>query len=208
MKDKKIVGITGLYCSGKNHLAFLLEQRGFPVLDVDSLGHKAIETEKEQIISRFGSDILDFEGKIDRKRLGAKVFGRAVELAALEEILHPVINMEALNWINAQEKKVCFINAALLHRFSAIELLHSIIIVEAPFWVRLLRAKKRDRLSWGVLLKRFRSQKKFRSQYFNRNTDIFRVGNFGFSCFGKRSLQNRLENRIDNIFSQMGIIRV
>ena len=129
MKDKKVIGITGVYCAGKNNVSLLLEKRGFPVLDVDKLGHRIIETEKERILARFGEDILSAGGLIDRKRLGAKVFGKPKELAALEEIIHPGVNLETLNWINARKENACFINAALLHRSSAFEVLDAVIIV-------------------------------------------------------------------------------
>ena len=205
MMKKKVIGLTGYYCAGKNHVARILEQRLLPVLDVDKLGHTVIETEKERITERFGRDILSNDGLVDRKRLGAKVFGAPGELAALEEIIHPSVNQETLAWISARKEKACVINAALLHRSSAFEGLDAIIIVEAPLFVRMLRARKRDRLPWTALLKRVRSQVKFNSQYFKGKTDIYRVENY--SCFGSgnRSLQKKLEKRIDEILSLRGI---
>ena len=216
MVDKKIIGLTGTYCAGKNYIAHLLEKRGIPVLDIDKLGYKVIEAEKGQLMARFGRDILvrdghngDFnEGCIDRKRLGQKVFGKPAELAALEDIIHPAVNRETLAWIEACKEKACVINAALLHRSSAFELLDAVIIVKAPLLIRLLRAKKRDKLPWTVLLKRFYSQRKFASQYSSGKTDIYRVEN---SCFrlgrfsGIAESDKRLENRIGEILSLRGI---
>jgi len=204
-KAAKIIGLTGSYCAGKNHVALLLEQRGLPVLDVDKLGHQVIKTEKDRLAARFGDDILDSGGQVDRKRLGAKVFGKPGELAALEEIIHPGANRETLAWINARAEKACVVNAALLHRSSAFEILDALIIVEAGFFTRLLRAKKRDALPLAVLLKRFRSQRNFTSQYSTGNADIYRVENSGFSGFRSRSLRNKLEKRINEILSLMGI---
>jgi len=208
MKDKKIIGLTGAYCAGKNHVSLLLEQRGLPVLDVDKLGHKVIETERDRILARFGGDLLTSDGLIDRKRLGSRVFGRPEELAALEDIVHPAVNRETLVWINSRKEKACVINAALLHRSSAFGILDAIIIVEALWLVRLFRAGKRDHLPWMSLLKRFYSQRKFSSQYFSGKTDIYRVENSGFPC-GKFSgffrLRNRLESRINEILSLQGI---
>ena len=200
MTDKKVIGLTGYYCAGKNHVASLLEQRLLPVLDIDKLGHTAIETEKERIVARFGGDILGRDGAIDRKLLGARVFGRPPELAALEDIIHPKVNQETLAWINARKEKACVINAALLHRSVVFEELDAIIIVEAPFFTRLLRARKRDRLPWGILIKRFLAQVKFNSQYFKGKTDIYRVENTGCK---DHSLP---ESRIDEILSLMGIM--
>jgi len=205
VNGKKIIGLTGVYCSGKNHVALLLEQRGLPVLDADKLGHKVIELEKEHILARFGGDILDEGGLIDRRRLSAKVFGKPGELAALEEIIHPRVNKETQEWINTGGEKACVINAALLHRSTVFETMNAIIIVEAPFLVRLLRARKRDHLPWLALLKRFQSQSNFTSQYSREKTDIYRVGNSGYFGFRTSFLRKKLENRIDEILSLQGI---
>ena len=207
VKEKKIIGLTGKYCAGKNHVARFLEQRGIPVLDVDKLGHDVIETEKERLLLRFGQDILGQSGLIDRKRLGSKVFGRPKELEALEEIIHPGANRETITWIKTREEKVCVINAALLHRSSAFEFLDAVIIVEAPFIVRLLRAKRRDRLPWITLLKRFMSQKKFSAQFFKEKTDIFRVENSG--CFAPgNSMGSNPEKQVEGILSLLGFTKV
>jgi len=202
MKEKKIIGLTGTYCAGKNHVASLLEARGLPALDVDKLGHKVIESEKDRLLACFGRDILAPGGFIDRKLLGKKVFGSPEKLSALEDIIHPAVNRETLSWIGARNEKACVINAALLHRSSAFEILDAVIIVEAPFIVRLLRAKKRDHLPWTAIIKRIGSQSDFHTQYFKGKTDIYRVENFGFFCAKQR---NKPENRIKEILSLLGI---
>ena len=208
MNKKKVIGLTGNYCAGKNHVASLLEQNHIPVLDVDKLGHHAIETEKERLLKRFGEDILGSDGLINRKRLGDKVFGRQKELKALEEIIHPVANSETLAWIDSQKEETCVINAALLHRSSAFNMLDAVIIVEAPFSVRLLRARKRDRLPWAALLKRFKSQRKFNSQFFKEIADIYRVENSAFFSFNREFAKKKLNKRVNEILSIEGIIRV
>ena len=205
MTDTKVIGLTGPYCAGKNYVSLILEQLSFPVLDVDKLGHEIIEKEKDRLVMRFGEDILSPEGLVDRKRLGNKVFGRPKELTALEEIIHPGVNRETLEWINERKEKMCFINAALLHRSSAFEVLDAIILVEAPIFVRMLRARNRDHLPWISIIKRFWSQRKFSSQLSVKKTDIYKVSNSsGCANSGhfesrKLSSRNKLEKRINEI---------
>jgi dephospho-CoA kinase len=206
--NKMLIGITGNYCAGKNHVATILEKCSIPVLDIDKLGHEVIEKEKQSLLSRFGEDILGLDGIIDRKRLGDRVFGKPNELSALEEIIHPAVNRETIAWIDGQGEEACAINAALLHRSSAFEMLDAVIIVKAPFIVRLLRAKKRDRLPLSALLKRFGSQRDFGYQLFKGKTDIYIVENsvcFSFFCSGplKASTGNKLEKRINEILSDI-----
>ncbi|MDR1972192.1 MAG: dephospho-CoA kinase [Treponema sp.] len=206
----KIIGLTGTYCAGKNHVAGLLERRGLAVLDVDKLGHRAIVEEKEAIVARFGTGMLGVAGDVDRRRLGARVFGRPAELAALEAIVHPAANRLTLQWIDAQGDKPCVVNAALLHRSCVFERLDAVILVKAPLLTRLLRAKRRDKLPWGALIRRFASQKGFISRYKNKNflgtADRYVISNRGCPVFPSRLLERALERRIDEILEKEGIL--
>jgi dephospho-CoA kinase len=177
----KLIGLTGLYCAGKNYVADIFERRGIPVLDVDKAGHEAIIIKKNEITARFGDDILDDDGNIDRKKLGAKVFGKPEELRALEALVHPEANRIANEWIKAREGKTVIINAALLHKCDCFYKLDVIIVIHAPFPVRLWRAKKRDALPFRQLMRRLLSQKAFSAQYSPKNADnrIIVVENFG-----------------------------
>jgi dephospho-CoA kinase len=192
-----LIGLTGMYCAGKNHIATLLEKRGLAVVDVDKLGHIAIENKKEAIVLRFGEDIKTGEGKIDRRLLGAKVFGKQDEMDALQAIVHPEANRLTLEWIAAQNGKFCVINAAVLHKSVVFEQLNSILLVHAPYLVRLVRAKRRDRLPLADLVKRFSSQKQFFAQYLKGNADIYTVEN-------SRLSRRKLEHQIDEILSILG----
>ncbi len=186
----RIVGLTGLYCAGKNRVGALLEMRGFPVLDVDKLGHEAIRREHSAIVARFGHDILE-NGEVNRLRLGEKVFGKPDELAALEAIVHPAANALTNEWIAARSVdgyRLCVINAALLHKASVFACLDAVIVVKAALPVRLFRAKRRDGLSWRAILARFYSQRgiarEFHTQYFRQNADkrkegVFIINNMG-----------------------------
>jgi len=191
-----IIGLTGTYCAGKNHIAALLSARGLPVLDVDKLGYQVLENEKNAVFALFGSDLKKADGSLDRRLLGRRVFGQPEKLAALENIVHPGVNRLTDEWIGAQNNH-CVINAALLHRSSAFQKLDRLILVTAPFLTRLFRAKKRDRLPWREILKRLASQKDFTSQYLSINAEIYKVENSGFS--GNKKLESRIDNFVKGI---------
>jgi dephospho-CoA kinase len=205
--QRKLIGLTGTYCAGKNHVARLLEARGFPVLDVDALGHEALEAEKEAILSRFGPAVLGKDGAIDRRLLGERVFGRPGELAALESVVHPAANRLTEAWIADQGDRSCVINAALLHRSSVFNRLDFIILVRASPLTRFLRARRRDRLPLVQLVRRFKSQKEFTAQYFKREADIYIVNNEGYFDLCSSRRRGKIERRIDMIFSREGMVR-
>jgi dephospho-CoA kinase len=201
-----LIGLTGLYCAGKNHIAALLEKRGLPVLDVDKLGHIVIENQKEAVFARFGEDVKNpagaSAGSVNRRLLGAKVFGNADELSALEAIVHPEANRLTEVWAAAQNGKNCVINAALLHKSSLYGRLGCVILVGAPWIVRLIRAKRRDNLPLAVLIQRLSKQKHFTSQYLTGKADIYKVENPGIGNDpGKTGA--KLERRIDEILSKI-----
>ena len=197
-----VIGLTGMYCAGKNFVGSLLEKRGFPVLDVDKLGYIAIENQKTAIFARFGESIKNSDGTVNRRLLGEKVFGKEKELEALEAIVHPEANRLTLEWLDGQNGKDCVINAALLHKSVVFRELNGIILVNAPLLVRLIRAKKRDRLPWPVIFRRFFSQRQFFAQYSAGNADIYRVEN---SRFGELRSRTGLEGQIDEILLILGM---
>jgi len=206
-----LIGLTGTYCAGKNHVAAMLASRGLPVLDVDKLGHACLENQKAAVFERFGDDTKNPDGSVNRKALGAKVFGNKAEIAALEAIVHPEANRMTTDWVEAQGGKTCVVNAALLHKSVVFGRLDCILLVQAPWLVRLVRAVRRDRLPLAVLLRRFASQKQFVSQYLAGNADIYRVENPGIGKpvlsrnpdRRKTRLEYRLEQRIDKILAEL-----
>jgi dephospho-CoA kinase len=204
MKNYKMIGLTGSYCAGKNFIAKLLEERGFETLDLDKLGHQVIENEKHRIIEHFGISILRNDGTVDRGILGKLVFGNPEELAFLENIVHPAVQKWTFDWMYDESGNPKVINAALLHRSEAFEELELIIIVKAPWITRLFRAKKRDKLPFFQLIKRFKSQKEFNSQYFKSNADIRIVDNRGYFKICSQFYRQNLETQIDKILEGRG----
>lgn len=211
MRRALLIGLTGGYCAGKNRVAGILQSRGLPVLDVDRLGHVCLECERDAVFARFGPDVKNPDGSVNRKALGAKVFGNPPEMAALEAIVHPEANRMTLEWIASRGGDDCVINAALLHKSSVFERLDAILLVRAPLFSRLGRARRRDSLPWPEILRRFASQRNFASQYFSADADIYKVENpdapwptpLSGRGPGKTGPERRLEKRIDEILARL-----
>jgi dephospho-CoA kinase len=87
-------GLTGGVASGKTTVARMFAALGARVIDADRTGHELIRAPQpayQEIVHRFGFEILDRQGEIDRKRLGALVFTDPKKLDTLNAILHPRI---------------------------------------------------------------------------------------------------------------------
>jgi dephospho-CoA kinase len=177
-----IVGVTGKYCAGKNEVVRIFEEAGYPVIDVDRIGHKALEARRAEVLRRFGQKILLPNGEIDRKRLGSIVFRRREDLKALEEIVHPDMVQSVTELTGGPENRTAgraVINAALLFSMGLDELCGRIIVVQAPLLERIHRGIKRDDLSTAAILKRIWFQRKLIPQPSPRPADTIIVENSG-----------------------------
>ena len=89
-----LVGLTGGIGSGKSTVARMLADRGAVVVDADVLARTAVEPgtpAHEQIVVRFGANVLAPGGTIDREALGSIVFADPAARRDLEVIVHPEV---------------------------------------------------------------------------------------------------------------------
>jgi dephospho-CoA kinase len=91
------VGLTGGIASGKSTVARMLADKGALLIDFDELAHAVEEPEGavwHEIVHHFGSDILASDRTIDRRKLGAVVFGNREKLELLNRLVHPAVFAE------------------------------------------------------------------------------------------------------------------
>jgi dephospho-CoA kinase len=114
-------GLTGGIASGKSKVAAMLREHGFALLEADKISHALIEPDGaayEELIARFGREIVDEDGRINRGRLGAIVFHDPEKLKQLNGMLHPRVEKELLRRLEELQKSgttaVAFVEAALI----------------------------------------------------------------------------------------------
>lgn len=87
-------GLTGGIACGKTTIAAMLRELGAHIIDADKIGHEMLLPSSPafpELVSRFGREILDSAGRIDRKKLGPLVFADPARLQQLNHIVHPRI---------------------------------------------------------------------------------------------------------------------
>ena len=92
----RTVGLTGNIGAGKSTVAELLVAHGAALVDADKVAREVVEPGApayRPLVDRFGSAILDAEGRIDRPALEASVFGHPEELEELQAIVLPAIGV-------------------------------------------------------------------------------------------------------------------
>ncbi len=185
-----VVGISGRYCAGKSEVSRLLIEGGFERLDVDALGHEALEIERERIIETFGPQITK-DGRIDRRQLVRRGFGDPDSRRGLEGIVHPRMReqvAEAAKSKGASGGKLV-IDAALLFYMDLHRHCDLVIWVHSPLILRAWRAVRRDNLGLRQVISRFRAQRHITPQPYLQDVDIRRVNNWG----SRRRLLRQLE---------------
>jgi len=92
---QRIIGLTGGIATGKSTVAeYLAAQHGLPILDADVYARQAVAPGSPilgAIAARYGSDILQADGMLNRARLGHIVFSDRAEKAWLEQQIHPYV---------------------------------------------------------------------------------------------------------------------
>lgn len=88
------VGLSGGIGSGKSTVAKMFAEFGAVVIDADAIAKEVLEPGQigfESVLQHFGNEVLDSDGKIDRKALAKLVFNNESQLAHLEGIVHPAV---------------------------------------------------------------------------------------------------------------------
>lgn len=91
------VGLTGGIGCGKSTVAAMMAELGCHVLNADKMAHALIapgEPAYNDVVRKFGRDILAPDGSVDRARLAAVVFADGDKLASLNAIVHPRVLRE------------------------------------------------------------------------------------------------------------------
>lgn len=92
------VGLTGGIGSGKSAAASRFATHGIEVIDTDHIAHALTATRGpaiEAIRARFGDDVIDASGALDRSAMRQRVFADSDARRRLEAILHPMIRAES-----------------------------------------------------------------------------------------------------------------
>jgi len=177
----RIIGLSGGIGAGKSTVARMLKKLGAVVIDADKIGHQVLKKTEviEKIRRRWGSDVLNRKGEVDRKKLARAVFDDEAELKALQRIVHPLILREIRKRIEEfreeSESGVIVLDAPLLHETKLDALCDAVIYVEANRRARANRLKEERGWRMSEVLKREKfqlkpSQKRRLADYIVRNS--------------------------------------
>lgn len=160
----RIIGLTGGIASGKSTVAAMLRELGAHIVDADQLARQVVEPGTPalaEIAARFGPGVLQPDGTLDRKKLGAIVFADADARQALNRITHPRIaaaGQEAIARLAARGVNPVIYEAALIVENQLHTWMHGLIVVSVPPEVQRARLMARDHLDEDAARARIAAQ--------------------------------------------------
>lgn len=159
------VGLTGGLASGKSFVGEALAGLGCHLLKADELGHRLLTPGTEvygRVVAEFGPSILDAEGRIQRRALGAVVFADPEKLARLNAIVHPAVIEEEERWMERIAREdphgIAVVEAAILIETGSYRRFDRIVLAVCSREQQIERAMKRDGLSREEALQRLERQ--------------------------------------------------
>lgn len=159
-----IIGLTGGVAAGKSEVTRRFEARGIAIADADLAARQVVEPGRPalaRVVETFGADVLQADGRLDRRRLREHVFADADARHRLEAILHPAIR---------EHLAVQCRNAAGPYAIAAIPLLTEvggraaypwldrILLVDAPVELQHARLMRRDDIDEALAAKMIAAQ--------------------------------------------------
>lgn len=144
-----VLGLTGSLGMGKSTTAKMFADEGVPVFDADAMVHRLYDGEAAPLIEQaYPGTTVD--GRVDRRRLAARVVGNIEALKKLEGIVHPLVRAAEQEFIADAERKgasVVLLDIPLLLETGGHLRVDKIVVVSAPAETQRARVLERPEMT-------------------------------------------------------------
>jgi dephospho-CoA kinase len=141
------VAITGGIGAGKSEALRAFARHGAATVSSDEIVHHLLRRDdvRSAVVARMGNGIVGPDGEIDRGALATVVFNDRGALDWLEELLHPLVSAEYLQWRDAlaglpTPPKVCVTEVPLLYETGGDARFDKVVVITAPEKLRRMRS--------------------------------------------------------------------
>lgn len=148
-----VIGLTGSIASGKSTVSQMFDEFTIPVIDADKIAKQVVEPgEKayEQVVEAFGDKILQEDGSLDRKALGAIIFDNEEKRKTLNEIVHPAVREKMLSQrdhLVKEGERAVVLDIPLLYESKLTHFVEKVIVVYVDEEIQRKRLVERDESS-------------------------------------------------------------
>jgi phosphopantetheine adenylyltransferase/dephospho-CoA kinase len=199
-----IIGLIGGIASGKSKMSERFKKMGAGIIDCDKLAHSIYDPGEKcyyEIIDIFGKDILDNDGRIDRRKLGGIVFSDNEKLQILNNIVWPnllVKAQEKIRQLHEEENyKIVILEAAVLLQAGWQNECHEIWSMIIPPEVAVQRLMERNNLTDSEAKARIASQLENSVVVENSNVVFSSLWSYEYSQSQADKAWNELLTRLD-----------
>lgn len=160
----KVIGLTGGIATGKSTASRTLRQLGATIWDADETARQVVrpgEPGFDALKKEFGADIFGPDGRLNRRMLAQRVFGKPEEVIRLNKTLHPIILMDLVDKLKgwrAEGVKVVIVDAPLLFESGADVACDQVWVLSCGEDEQLRRVMERDKLSQQEAIERLEAQ--------------------------------------------------
>jgi dephospho-CoA kinase len=141
------IGLTGGIASGKSTVAELFADLGVAVIDTDLIAREVVQPGQPALIeirNFFGDSVFNDDGTLNRSVLRQQIFSNDAARAQLEAILHPLIQEETIQRINAASGSYVVIVVPLLADSPLREHIDRVLVVDCDEVTQIERLLARD----------------------------------------------------------------
>jgi len=158
------IALTGGIATGKSHVRARFEALGVPTIDSDVLAREAVAPGTPglaAVVYRFGRDLLDAGGALDRQKLATMVFADPDARKALEAIIHPHVRQATDQWfadLDPLQHPYAIADIPLLYEVGREGDFDAVIVAACDPDTQVRRVMKRDGVSEAEARQRLAAQ--------------------------------------------------
>ena len=175
------LGLTGGIASGKSTADEFFKKKKIPIIDSDLIAHKIMEIGQngyKAVVDYFGTDILNDDQTINRRKLGGIVFNDKAKLKKLNELTHPLVHQEIKQQMaqyRVNQEKLVVIDVPLLFESGFESLCNGVLVISITPELQIERLMKRNAFTKKEAIARINNQmplseKEKRATYVVANT--------------------------------------
>ena len=150
-KQPFAIGVMGGIGSGKSYVCRLLAQRGIPVYSSDDEAKRLMTTDPEivhDLRQLLGNDVYEMADdqtlRLNKPLVANYLFASPDHTTRINAIVHPRVKKDFLRWMSEQSTYVVLVESALLVESHLVDVVDCVLLVDAPYRLRLQRTMQRD----------------------------------------------------------------
>lgn len=156
----KLIAVTGGIGSGKTIISKIFNCIGIPVYFSDSEAKRLMCSNseiREKLQKEFGNNVY-VNGQLQKNILAQIIFNNSESRKIVNQIVHPVVRKDFIEWTQNQNSDYCIMESALVFDSDLYSLFDAVVYVDSPIEIRIQRVMNRDNCSREDVLQRIKMQ--------------------------------------------------